>query len=198
MLKPMNIEAEIERQEEIIEWINSNLSCAYELPDRKIQMAHPCFDLAIEHHAAICMLSNEKLYGSMYAMLRVELEAYVKGVWLYHVATDEQFAKYEKIEFGALIREIEDKLGINEGVLHFLKSNYWKIFNSFTHTGYQAIVRRTNETHTGPVNYPTEEIISALRCTGLIALLSAVELSIMSGNELLINAASEQVKNYGK
>lgn len=197
----MNIEAEIERQEEIIEWINSNLSCAYKLPDRNVQLAHPCFDLAVEHHASIFMLCNGKLYGSMYAMLRVELEAYVKGVWLYHVATDKQIALYEKeerFEFGTLIREIENKLGINKGLLHFLKSSYWNIFNSFTHTGYQAIVRRTNETHTGPVNYAAKEIITALRCTGLIALLSAVELSIMSDNEVLINSASEKIKKYGK
>lgn len=197
----MNIEEEIERQEEIIEWIDSNLSCAYDLPDRPIQLAHLCFDLAIEHHVSICMLCNGKLYGSMYAMLRVEFEAYVKGVWLYRVADDKQIAKYEKdqqFEFGALIREIENKLGINEGLLHFLKSNYWRIFNSFTHTGYQSIVRRTNETHTGPVNYDAKEIISALRYTGLIALLSAVELASMSGNELLINTASEKVKKYGK
>lgn len=52
----MNPDHDFEEQEKIIHWLNENLSCAYDLKERNIQLAHSCFDLAIEHHAAICLL----------------------------------------------------------------------------------------------------------------------------------------------
>ena len=47
------------------------------LKKRNIQLAHTCFDLAIEHHAAICLLYKSGLYGSMLSLLRVEFETWV-------------------------------------------------------------------------------------------------------------------------
>mgnify|MGYP001558562114 CR=1 FL=1 len=197
----MSIATELNRQVELVKWINDNLSCPYDLPARNKQLAHPCFDLAIEHHAAICLLCESELYGSMYSLLRVEFEAIAKGLWLHHVASSDHIIKYEnedlKIGFGTILNLIENQLGISTSVLSLLKSRQWKIFSSFTHTGYQALVRRFNNTHTGPVNYPDQEIISALRNAGLFAVLSAVELASMTGNQPLIESTMTMAREYG-
>ena len=153
----MSILAELKRQVELVEWINNNLSCPYNLPSRNQQLAHPCFDLAVEHHAAICLLGKSELFGSMYSLLRVEFEALVKGLWLRHVASSENIIKYENenlnVGFGTILKLIENQLGIPTSVLSQLMCRQWEIFSSFTHTGYQALARRFNNTHTGPVNY---------------------------------------------
>src|SRR3990172_9140161 len=147
----MSIPTELKRQVELVKWINDNLSCPYDLPSRNQQLAHPCFDLAVEHHAAICLLGESELFGSMYSLLRVEFEALVKGLWLRHVASSENIIKYENedlnIGFGTILKLIENQLGIPTSVLLQLKSKQWEIFSSFTHTGYQALVRRFNNTH---------------------------------------------------
>jgi hypothetical protein len=201
-VKPMSIAAEHKIQIELVKWINDNLSCSYDLPTRNKQLAHSCFDLAIEHHAAICLLCESQLYGSMYSLLRVEFEASAKGLWLQHVASNDNIIEFEKevlpIGFGTILKLIENKLGISLSLLSLLKSRQWEIYCSFTHTGYQALVRRFNDTHTGPVNYPDQEVISALRHAGLFAVLSAVALSSMTDNQVLIESTMNVARGYGK
>jgi hypothetical protein len=198
----MNPDHDFEEQEKIIPWLNENLSCAYDLKERNIQLAHSCFDLAIEHHAAICLLYKSGLYGSMFSLLRVEFETFVNGLWLFHVADDDQVKKYEnndlRLGFGTKINMIENRLGISEGALKVIKSNSWSIFSEFTHGGYQSLVRRTNETHTGSVNYKKKDLISALRHAGIFALLSGVQLASMTNNDDLLNETIEFYKSYGK
>jgi hypothetical protein len=198
----MNTDHDFEEQEKIIHWLNENLSCAYDLKERNIQLAHSCFDLAIEHHAAICLLYKSGLYGSMFSLLRVEFETFVNGLWLFHVADDDQVKKYENndlsLGFGTKINMIENRLGISEGALKVIEGNSWSIFSEFTHGGYQSLVRRTNETHTGAVNYKKKDLISALRHAGIFALFSGVQLATMTNNDDLLNEALDLYKSYGK
>lgn len=198
----MKLNHELVEQEKIIHWLNENLSCAYDLKERNIQLAHSCFDLAIEHHAAIILLYKSGLFGSMFSLLRVEFETFVNGLWLFHVADDDQVEKYEKnnlnLGFGARINMIENRLGISEGVLKILKGKSWPIFNEFTHGGYQSLVRRSNETHTGAVNYKEKDLVSAFRHAGLFALFSGVQLASMANDDDLLNKALEFYKSYGK
>jgi hypothetical protein len=117
----MDIPTELERQVQLVKWINDTLSCPYKLSSRNQQLALPCFDLAVEHHAAICILGKSELYGSMYALLRIEFEAIVRGLWLHHVASSENIIRYEKeqlkIEFGDILELIEERLNIHTSVL---------------------------------------------------------------------------------
>lgn len=197
----MNTEQELQRQETVIHWLNENLTCSYSLNERNIQLAHSCFDLAIEHHAAICLLYKAGLYGSMFSLLRVEFETCVNGLWLYHVSNDEQVEKYEnnnlQLGFGTKINMIENRLGISDSALKTIKSKHWSIFCEFTHGGYQSLVRRSNETHTGAVNYDKKDIVSALRHAGLFALFSGVQLAAMTDNKNLIDDSLCLYKSYG-
>jgi len=187
-------------QSDIAVWIHEHLARPFPVDDRS-QMALACFDLAIEHHAAICALSQGELFGSMYALLRVEFEAFARGLWIRHAANDGLLLKYREDkmrDFGiaALIESVENRLGMKGSALSTIKTKHWDIFCSFTHTGYQALVRRVNETHTGPVNYQDKEVITGLRFAGLVALLSAVELASMTGEEALVNMALDKARGY--
>lgn len=197
----MLVDSELKKQTDIAQWVNDHFTRPFSV-DKKSHLALGCFDLAIEHHAAICALCVSGLYGSMYALLRVEFEAYGRGLWLCHVASETDVSKYEKTdklatEFGDLLVLVENKIGLPSGPLSALKSKQWKIFCSFTHTGFQALIRRITATHTGLVNYPDKEIVSALRFAGAIALLAAVELAGIAGDQTLTDATQAKWSEYG-
>lgn len=195
----MTVDAQLERQTRIAKWINDHLARPFAV-DRKRHLALACFDLAIEHHAGICVLCTSGLYGPMYALLRVEFEALGRGLWLSHVATEEDADGYEKdkvdVPFGTLLSLVESQVGWSSGPLSTLKSKHWSIFCSFTHTGYQALVRRATQSHTGPVNYAPEEVISALNLAGTFALIAAAQLASMAGDQSLIDATLEKAREY--
>jgi hypothetical protein len=138
----------------------------------------------------------------MYSLLRIEFEALVKGLWLHHVASGKNIIQYEKedlrIGFGTILKLIEKQLDIPISILSHVKSRQWEIFCSFTHTGYQALVRRLNKTHTGPVNYSADEVTSALRHAGLFALLAAAKLANMTRDQKLIEATMAMARQYGE
>ena len=190
------------RQRELVEWFNKNLACPYELSTRNQRLAHTCHDLAIEHHAAILLLCRAELFGSMYSLLRVEFKALARGLWLRHVASNEDIVKYEtedfRIGFGDILKQIENRFGLASSVLSRLKNRQWDIFNSFTHTGYQALVRRVNSTHTGPVNYNEEEVVSALRHARLFAIFSVVELAGMARDKTILEPTMAMALKYGE
>jgi len=198
----MNIQSDLSTQINVAGWINENLSISYSLGNDNETWSHPCFDIVTEHHAAIISLCEAQLYGSALALLRVELEALVRGLWLRHVANEKDILKYkkDKVEpnFHELVKDIESTVGARNGVLSYIKDSQWSIFNSFTHTGIEAVSRRIGGLTTGYDNYQESDIIKALRLSGLFAVFAAIELSSLSKDESLINAASEFARKYGK
>lgn len=118
------------------------------------------------------------------------------------MASSENIVQYEKadlrIGFGTMLELIEKQLDIPASVLSQIKTKQWEIFCSFTHTGYQALVRRLNNTYTGPVNYSADEVTSAFRHAGLFALLAATELANMTGDQQLIDATVTKTRQCGE
>jgi hypothetical protein len=54
-------------------------------------MAAGCFDVGLEHQAAITLFAGEELFGSASTLLRVLFEACVRGMWIAHCASEQQF-----------------------------------------------------------------------------------------------------------
>jgi hypothetical protein len=197
----MNLGAILSEQTELAAWIDKHF--AREFPvDRQTHLALACFDLAIEHHAAICVLGNASLYGSLYALIRVQFEAYGRGLWLLHVASAEQVAAYEQdkmpVTFGELLTLVEKQIGAVSAPLSVLKTKHWDMFCSFAHTGFQAIVRRVGDGQTGVDNYKQEEVASAVRLAGSFALLAASALAAISRDSPLIQATLAKAREYAR
>lgn len=198
----MSIDEELKRQIEVAAWINENLCIGYSFENDNEGWSHTCFDLVIEHHASVIALCSEHLYGSALALLRVELEAAVRGLWLRHAVTESDLTHFanDKVKhtFRALITLIEGNLNIESGILSYIQTEQWGIFNSFTHTGSEALLRRIGEKTTGYENYTNSDVVKALRFSGLIAVLASVELSSLSKNQELINRTIDFAKAYGE
>lgn len=193
--------AELEKQIEIAHWINSNLAIPFSLSG-KDHMALSCFDLSVEHHAAICALCEIPLYGPMFALVRVQFEALGNGLWIRHAASDEEVKKYQEkdglkgIGFGTLLTIFESRVGADTLAFTTIKKRYWEILSNFTHTGFQAVARRSNDTHTGGVNYSEQDVLTMLRLSGVFAHLAAIELASLSGNDFLIATSLERFRQY--
>ena len=71
-----------------------------QLPNSKrLQLASACWHVTIEHSMAILELVHATLHGSALALVRSMYEAYIRGMWLMYVATDEDIDRAGRDKF---------------------------------------------------------------------------------------------------
>lgn len=183
----------------LISWIDCS-AVDLEIPtDERSMLAAGCFDIALEHQAAIAALYVPSLHGSMLALLRVLTESLVRGLWLLHCATDSELQKFKagRIDktFEQLIVDFEKKIDTPDGALSSFKANAWTALNGFTHTGFNQVCRRH-----GPgevkANYPDEEIAKALGVAGVLGLIAAGQVIGMSNRQDLLPQFVERMEAY--
>jgi hypothetical protein len=195
-----DIETQIQNQIDLSEWINTHFSIKFEFASESAKLAFTCFDITVEHHTSIVTLCKLKLFGSAFALLRVQFEALVRGLWLLNVASEADVTKFRSDKgvprFGQMIKSIENAREIDYGTLSYLKEQQWSIFNSFTHTGIEALSRRMGIETTGYDNYSTEDGIRALRYSGLITLMSTAELALLKNDEGLVQHTILTINKY--
>ena len=188
------------KQIELADWIDKTFKIRLPTDTNRQLFSISCFDLAIEHHASICLLLNAQLYGSAFALLRLAYEALVRGLFLSLCATEDEINAYDKDSFGLkfndMIIRIEGHLSIQDSGLSSLKNTSWKIFNSFTHSGIAQVIRRNKDGVTGNINYPEQELIQVLSLAGVFALWSVSQFAAMSENQLLIDAVINKNREY--
>jgi len=145
--------------------------------------------MAIEHQKSIILLIANKLYGSAFSLIRIQFEAYIRGVWFKYCADEREIEKYKNNKLdkkiGELIEDIEKNAeGYEGGTLSKAKADGLKAMNSFTHTGFSQVVRRNTETTIEP-NYDIGEIKEAINFTNFIGLLACLEISFLAKNKKL-------------
>ena len=195
----MDIEAQLISLRDLVRWIDENTSGIEISGDRKKQIAAACFDIAIEHQAAITLLCESSLFGSMHAMMRVLVESVTRGLWILHCANESELDRFEKrgIEksFGDMTAEIESAVGAEQPTLSQMKTNAWDALNDFTHTGYMQVTRRHGDGTLGP-NYPEGDILKCINAAGAFGLLASAQLSAMAQNDALTQAHLRKIEEF--
>ena len=81
---------------QLVEWLAHQIGGARLRGDLRTRAAAICFGVAQEHHAALVTLLAlaTPLSSSAFALGRPLFEAYVRGMWLAHCATDDQIDGY--------------------------------------------------------------------------------------------------------
>jgi hypothetical protein len=193
----MDIKDNIIKSEALIQWMDKRIDGLEINSDERIRISAACFDIALEHQKAIVLLIANNLVGTAFALVRLLFEAYIRGLWLGKCASSNEIKKYkkDKIEknFATLIEEIEKIEGFKEGILSKAKVAGWKAMNSYTHSGFYQSVRRNKEETIEP-NYDDDEIIEVLGFSNSIGLLSALQISLMAGDEDLASDLLERSK----
>jgi hypothetical protein len=191
--------SEIDKLMDVIVWIEKNIR-DIELPsDEKTLLSAGCFDSAIEHQEAISLLHNASLYGSMFSLLRVITESFVKGLWIYNCATDKEIEKFKKDKlnkkFYMMLSEYEAKIDDSNGVLTQFKNSAWSSMNGFVHTGFIQVSRRYSSGALGEY-YGKIELSHALGVAGALGLLAASQLVGMAGRSDLTEPFLDKMKEY--
>jgi hypothetical protein len=152
----------------------------------RYRLAGSCLDVALEHHKAVVLLIARHLPGSAFSIMRLQFEAYIRGVWLHQCATETELTAFTKDRldrsFAALVTAVEGLEGFSEGILTKARQRAWAAMCSFTHTGYLQVVRRNKQTTLEP-DYGDDELIEALGFANAIALMAALEIAHMAGKE---------------
>lgn len=194
-----SITTEHEALADVVAWIDHRYAGIALPADERSRICAGCFDVALEHQAAICLLSSAELYGPLFALLRVLFEAVVRGLWLAQCASDADLKKFQKHrfdqKFGELVRDIENVIGRTGSPLSKLMTNSWKAMNGFTHTGFHQVARRNGEGFTGP-NYPDAEINQAVALSAALGLIAACQLAGIASDQPLVRSTMERMQQY--
>ena len=140
-----------------------------------------CFGIALDHHAAMVLLIKNTFYSSSFALLRILFEAYLRGLWLKHCATDAQVSAF--LQGGeppkGIIAEIEKKEAFTSKTLSLIKKKNWTAMCAFTHTGGQHLQRWQSQDGVEPTFEPEEleECLISAELFGAMAGLELVQLS---------------------
>ncbi|MDH4285159.1 MAG: hypothetical protein OEV35_07555 [Gallionellaceae bacterium] len=145
--------------------------------NNRVRAAGSCFGIAQDHHHAIIVLLDARLYASCFALLRVAFEAYVRGEWLALCATDTQVLKFwntwEPPKIDKLLDALAQKDAFQEGRLSLIKKRNWNTLCGYTHTG-GIHVQRWNTPDGIQANYSEAELLEVLRFADIVATLAVL------------------------
>jgi len=191
----MRIEPQIRESEHFIQWLASEIDGLGIPTNDRSRLAAACLDTALEHHKAIMLLTANVLYGSAAALVRPLFEAFVRGVWLFHAASDEEIEQFkdDKLNktFGELIDDLESREPFDCGTLSHVKKVSWKAMNSLTHTGLSQVARRITSDAIKP-NYTDAELKDVLETANSIGVFAAVAIAYVASDQELVCKVSER------
>lgn len=169
-----------------------------ELPgSRRVRASAGCLAIAQDHHHAIVVLLDARLYASVFALVRVTFEAYVRGEWLSLCATDAEVEAFltgaEPPSPGIMLAAIEKTPGFQDKTLSHIKKNTWASMCAYTHTGGLHVQRWNTEDGIEP-NYSADEVLEALRFADIIASLSVLGVLTLAGDDVAAQQVLERYK----
>lgn len=176
-------------------WVNGSMAVLQEfsLPNNdRNWLSAAYFGLSIRHQAALVNLFKNKLPHSALALIRPQLEAFIRGTWIRRCATAEQIAKLSgtelDIKFPAvpkMIDAIERTPAYCNGSLSSYRKQSFDIHNDFTHGGKRQLAFLNAGGHINDaVDHKT--VTAALRNSTRLGLLAAIEMCALDdGNHLI-------------
>ena len=172
------INQRLQESERSMNWVHSKLDGMKipQLPeDKRSQLASACWHVANEHSMAIVVLVRQTLHGSALTLIRPLFEAYVRGMWLMHAATNDDIDRAGRDEFpndfNRLVGELDEKFP-SLRPFSAVKNQSWGRLCSLTHTGYQQIGARFTPQGLGH-GYQDSEILQALDWADMFGLLTS-------------------------
>lgn len=186
------------RYKDSLRWVQQHLDgLTLAEPCKRSYLSGACLHASIEHGFAILVLVDEGLFGSALALVRLQFEAYVRGLWLAQCASDSEVDKAGCDKFPQKIDDMIARLeerGLLEGkLLSMIKGNAWKSLNSLTHTGYHQIGPRLNRDGIGSF-FDDDQIRVALSWAEALAILSAVAFAGLAKDDQFALAALEKAR----
>ncbi|MDE0165373.1 MAG: hypothetical protein OXL36_09780 [Bryobacterales bacterium] len=162
--------------------------------NKRLRLAAGCLHIAIEHAQAIVVLTQEKCFGSALALQRPLIEAWARGFWLFHAATEEDVDRAEQDKFppkGEIVKALE----AFDTKFPCLGGASWAVLCSYTLTGFEQIEARMSLAGLQS-NYTLEHVRRALRCADMFQLASSIVVAEAAGNLPLAQAICDRLGTY--
>lgn len=155
------------------------------------------FHLSIEHFGAIVVLLQSRLNGSAAALVRLQYEAMIRGMYFYQCASESEaeqfFSGAEPPRIKAMIEALERKPGLTSGVFSRIHLREWKTMNSYTHGG-SAQMQRRYEGSDLANHYSETDRLDILNSAKGMALVAATHAALACGS---LEVASELKELFG-
>lgn len=155
------------------------------LPDR---LAGAFWHVSLQHHLAIGSLVQEERLASAFALLRPLIDAYVRGLWVAHLASEIEIQGFTKgddpPDTGKLVKRLETEGWFKGNNLSQIKQGIWPVLCDATHTGIRMVSCHLSDAEIGPV-FDDEEILDLLGASDAWALMAAGSIASLMGDEAL-------------
>ena len=189
----------IDRSIEVAKWLAAHFNDLSLDASVRNRASGACLSVAQDHHCAIALLLRERLFASAFALLRLQYESYIRGLWLAHCASDAQVLAFTKgtepPKIAELLEAIEQREAFASGTLSRFKAEMWSAMCSYTHTGDLQIQRWQTKAAIEP-NYPPEEICEVANTSASFALLSGIGMATLANNEVLAASTLERSRAF--
>lgn len=173
-------------------WLTLGEHCP--LPQDRARTAASCFGVAQEHHHAILALLFKSLYAPAYSLLRLQYEAYVRGLWLMDCASDAQVDAFVAgrgaPEVDELVTLIEDTPAFARCVLTGVRANAWRVVRDY----WQTVPLQRWTISTPQPNYTFAEADEVLHIAEIVAVGSTADLAQLAGNDKLAGQLLAELK----
>jgi hypothetical protein len=180
-----------------VEWLRQTVHEKSLPSNNRTRAAGACYAISQEHHHAIVLLIEHRLYASSFSLLRAGFEAYVRGEWLALCATEEEIENYirdkEPPQINVLLAAIEQTPGFSEKILSRIKTQSWKTMCAYTHTG-GLHIQRWNSSEAIEPSYSSEEILEVLGLIELIGTMAALGVAGLANDDELALRIFAKVK----
>jgi len=187
----------LEAASDLVDWIGHSMADASFTATYRTRAAAACFAVVQEHHQAILILTDHRIFASSFALLRVAFDAYVRGAWLSLCATEAQaeafFRGKEPEGMNVLLKALEGTPEFSNGELTAIKVGSWKAMCAYTHTGGLQVQRWNNDDAVEP-SYTLDEVMDVLQFTELLGMMSVVSFASLIDDVVLANDALTRLK----
>ncbi|TVT83961.1 hypothetical protein [Pseudomonas sp. H3(2019)] len=169
----------------------------FDEPDKLVASRIMC-SIAFEHAESVKVLIGAGNFTSATGLLRLQFEAFVRGMWLIYVAdadsvallmselSDEGMVKAQKMPTpAAMLDELEGKaLKQTLAKLKEFKQNSWKSLNSFVHGGIHAVNRHSK-------GYPILLLMQLLKASNSLSVMVCMLMSELAESPIGKNRVAE-------
>ncbi len=151
--------------------------------------------LSLEHFGAIVVLLSNNLNGSAAALLRLQYEALIRGLYFQQCASESDAMDFldgnKPPQIYEMISKLEEKPGFTAGVFSRVHKREWGELNSYTHGGSAQVQRRFSGADLVG-NYSEKDRRDILKATKGMALLAASHAAIACGSLDLAKELKEE------
>lgn len=126
-------------------WIAERLHGRRFRNDLRSRVAAACFAVSQQHHNSILILLSRRpsLQATGFALLRPLVESVIRGLWLSHVATEDQVKEYvnsgTKLDMASMMKSLDKLTGLDAYRGLYVKN--WRVLSGYTHTGELQVQR---------------------------------------------------------